>query len=219
MKPLVVASDRDCALCLKTRPVSLNVPTSKGDRPHGYAAWAGLVPDRTAPVPAHGFLVLTATTRIARRVAKKFVYPWFGISGRGRGHPARRSSAKHQTHRNHYSDTRKVAWQKLLKGYSVGWAMPTDSHPKTMVMVGIPIHTRKQNNGDGGQCPPYDHQTGNIFRSNISVGIAIVQQAFGISTMPLIRPSTGAQLSNKYACSPVKPNFFRYSIAFRQARR
>src|SRR5580704_7246276 len=56
----------------------------------------------------------------------------------------------------------------------------------------------------------------NITKSKISVGIAIVQRAFGISTMPLIRPSTGAVPTIMYACSPVYPNFFRY---FRQARR
>jgi hypothetical protein len=33
---------------------------------------------------------------------------------------------------------------------------------------------------------------GRISKSNISVGIASVQQAFGMSTMPLMRPSTGA---------------------------
>ena len=33
---------------------------------------------------------------------------------------------------------------------------------------------------------------GRMSKSKISVGIARVQQAFGMSTMPLIRPSTGA---------------------------
>ena len=39
--------------------------------------------------------------------------------------------------------------------------------------------------------------TGNIFLSKIAVGNAKVQQALGISTIPLILPSTGAQLNNK----------------------
>lgn len=61
--------------------------------------------------------------------------------------------------------------------------------------------------------------TGKIDLSKMAVGNAKVAQAFGMSTTPLIRPSIGAQDRSKYACSPVKPNFFRYSIALRQARR
>ncbi len=60
---------------------------------------------------------------------------------------------------------------------------------------------------------------GKISCSKIAVGIEMVQQAFGMSTMPPILPSTGAVPSSIYACSPVKPFVFKYSMAFRQARR
>jgi hypothetical protein len=40
-------------------------------------------------------------------------------------------------------------------------------------------------------------------KSKIAVGMASVQQALGTSAIPLIRPSTGAVLSSKYACSPL----------------
>jgi hypothetical protein len=36
-----------------------------------------------------------------------------------------------------------------------------------------------------------------MFLSKIAVGIARVQQALGISTIPLTLPSTGAQLSKR----------------------
>jgi hypothetical protein len=44
---------------------------------------------------------------------------------------------------------------------------------------------------------PYNFYFGKISWSKIAVGKARVQQALGISTIPLIRPSTGAQLNSK----------------------
>tara|TARA_B100002051_G_C16141964_1_gene349399 strand:- start:6 stop:170 length:165 start_codon:yes stop_codon:yes gene_type:complete len=40
-------------------------------------------------------------------------------------------------------------------------------------------------------------QHGRMSLSKIDVGIASVQHALGMSTIPLIRPSTGAQLSKR----------------------
>jgi hypothetical protein len=39
--------------------------------------------------------------------------------------------------------------------------------------------------------------------SKASIGRATVQQALGMSTIALMRPSTGAQLRMMYACSSV----------------
>jgi hypothetical protein len=43
----------------------------------------------------------------------------------------------------------------------------------------------------------FTDQQGRMSWSKIEVGMARVQQALGISTMPLILPSTGAQLSSR----------------------
>jgi hypothetical protein len=55
--------------------------------------------------------------------------------------------------------------------------------------------------------------------SKVDVGSYSVQQAFGTSTMPLMRPSTGAVPRMMYACSRVKPNLVRYFEGWYDPRR
>lgn len=53
------------------------------------------------------------------------------------------------------------------------------------------------------------HAAGRMSFSKMSRGRETVTQAFGMSTMELIRISMGATLRIVYACSPEKPNFPR----------
>ncbi len=58
---------------------------------------------------------------------------------------------------------------------------------------------------------------GRMSKSKISVGTQTVAQEFGMSTTPEKWPWTGAHPRIECACAPEYPNFFRYSMAFRQA--
>jgi hypothetical protein len=79
------------------------------------------------------------------------------------------------------------------------------SKPPEEIAVETARHLRPGHGTRPGSWPWADpsHQVGRMFLSKIDVGMARVQQALGTSTMPLIRPSHGQQLSRRYACSPV----------------